>query len=452
MRRMMWVLALALCGACGGDGDSDGGLEDAAAPADAGPGDAGASDSGGSEDAGPDAGVSDGGASDAATDAGVDGGGSDAGADAGVSDGGVSDAGLSDAGLSDAGALDAGPDAGPDVCTVTNDTLGIPADSVGDPSVAHHPDGVSLLVWNDLERNRTFAILRRDTGGVSDLGDIGSYAVVGTDLARPFGNPSVVARSGGFTVVWQEVYRDSGGFTQYRFRERSVSTSGTLGADTTTTPGLSIAFTDVNQRLFDVGADLLVFRGRTGDAIPEARTVFNSSLGSWSITFGGPEQVAYDGTEIAIADREGDDLRIRLFAPDGTEGTPIVVTRPVPSESNRLRIEAVTDGWLIVDRNTVYTVSDAGVVGSSNTVPRVQSVERGDGELLLVGLSEARSPIGTLVTEAGETIVQRTLDTPINRVPLDAAVWTGTQWLVTYVADSGLDELSRLAAFCNEDL
>ncbi|MFK7989754.1 MAG: hypothetical protein AB8I08_27290 [Sandaracinaceae bacterium] len=446
MRRLTWIVALALCGACGGDGSPDGGLDG---------GDAGAA-----TDAGiaTDAGSRDGGPEDA---------GGDAGADAGFEDAGTTDAGSMDAGSMDAGDAgsiagdsgtdggvsdDGGTDAGPAMCTVATAMLGIPADSVGDPKVAHHPDGVSLIVWNDLERGRTFAILRRDNGTVMDLGDIGGYSLVGTDLARPFGSPAVLARSGGFTVVWQETFQDTGGFTQYRFRERSVATSGTALADSTTTPALRTSFTDVSPRLFDVGADLLVFRGRTSDAIPEERTVFRSTLGGWSLAFGGPEQVAYDGTQIAIADREGDDLRIRLFAPDGTEGTPLVVARPVPSESNRLRIEATDDGWLIVDRNTVFTVSDAGVVGAALTVARVLSVERGNGELLLLGMDGMNRPVGTLVSEAGTLLVQRTLAEPALRVRIDAAAWTGTQWLSTYVDDPGLDQQAMLASFCEEDL
>lgn len=394
-------------------------------------------------------------------DAGSDGGALDAGTDAPGTDAPLEDVGMLDGGATDGGSdagtdagvdggTDAGPDAGALPCMASVTEIGLLAEQIGGPAVAHHAGGTTLVTWADFERSTVPGVLRAADGTLIELGDLSRRT---STSPRPFSRPTAVSTSTGFTVLWIEQYFESG-FMRFQARTVAVQADGAIGSTTTFTPGYEIRYTDVEPRLFGVGSDaVLVYRGRTTAPIPEARLVFRSlgSGASWDLPGGSPENVAWTGSEFSVATREGSAVILRNFGLDGTERLPAIsVPRPTMA-MGPMRLAASADGWTVLDADRAMRVSAAGaIVGTPIEVSRVSSVVQGEGESLLLGRTDAGQATawrlgddGLGVLELGFHGVRTTLE-----LQPDGAAWTGTQWVAAF-ADRPADMQSHLLVLCD---
>ncbi len=402
-----------------------------------------------------------------APDAGVDDRGYDE--DATATDGGELDAAAHDASAADASPTDAvpgdamfddgGTDAGEADAGVTDPcdfaappvTAGAPAEQILPPTVAHLPGSGALLAWADRSNSRLQAILRQDDGTITDLGDIGRYALMLG--ARPFTWPAAAAVNGGFTVTWVEDY-DDGGFRRYRFRIVELDGSGAMQASRTFVPGHAVHFTDVAPRLFDAdGQAVVVYKGRTADALPQPRLVFRKlATGTATVVdFAEPHTVTWDGDTFAfVEDGRNAPLLTRMRVDFSTLLRRAPITVPAASLGTH-RIAAIPGGYLMARGDAVFVIRRDGTLFAGPTlVARPGSMVSNGSEALVLGRANGGVATAWRIDANASELSALALE-PIRTslgVHPDAAAWTGSQWVVIYRKDDALDDLTRWTTVC----
>lgn len=399
----------------------------------------------------------------------VDGGGAgrDAtdGADRAVRDTGAAEAGAADAEPSTDGALDASPradvgalDAGAgdaaeadaEPCTATVEALGSPGRTVGAPTVVHSAGGPTLITWADFERSTVPGVLVADDGTRAVVADLGQRAPADP---QPFLRPAAVATALGFTVVWIEAYLDAG-VQRWQFRVVGVDTRGVRLSSSTFVPGDRVHYTDVEPRLLDTGADvLLAYRGRSADALPVEHLTVRALSTSvvWTSTVGGPEQAAWGHGELVVATREGADVVLRRFTVGGTELRPAVRTPRLSTSAGPLRLAATPTGWTLLDADRVAQLDIDGTRrGTPVVVERPRTLAAGpDDSLVFGGVSTGQPAVWRLDSAGRETLaLPFHTATTLQAWHPDAAAWTGHHWLAAFTAPVALSDQVYLVTLC----
>jgi hypothetical protein len=354
------------------------------------------------------------------------------------------DAAAADAESRDAAAADATP------CGATVEDLGLPARTVGAPTVARRAGGPTLIAWADFEHDTLPSVLVAEDGTRTVVGDLAQRAPADP---QPFSRPAAVATALGFTVVWIEEYLDAG-FQRWQFRVIGVDTRGARLSSTTFMPGDRVHYTDVEPRLFHTGADvLLVYRGRSADALPIERLSVRA-LGTslvWTSTVGGPEQAAWGHGELVVATREGADVVLRRFTAGGTELRPAVRTPRLSANAGPLRLTSTPTGWTLLDADRVAQLAPDGAVRSAPVVverPRTLAAAP-DDSLVFGGVSTGQPAVWRIDAAGRETLaLPFHIPTTLQTWHPDAAAWTGHHWLAAFTAPAPPDDQVRLVTLC----
>lgn len=350
-----------------------------------------------------------------------------------------------DTGSADAATTDAAP------CTAVVEDLGPPARTLGAPTVARRTGGPTLITWADLEHDTVPGVLVADDGTRTVVGDLAQRAPA---EPQPFGRPAAVATPLGFTVVWIEEYLDAG-FQRWQFRVIGVDAVGARLSSSTFAPGDRVHYTDVEPRLLDTGVDvLLVYRGRTADALPvehlTVRALRTSAV--WTSTVGGPEQAAWAHGELVVATREGADVVLRRFTAGGTELRPAVRTPRLSTSAGPLRLASTPTGWTLLDADRVAQLAPDGTRRGGAPVPveRPRTLAAAPDHSLVFGGVSTGQPAVWRIDAAGRETLALPFHTPTSLQTWhpDAAAWTGHHWLAAFIAPAALDDQVRLVTLC----